>query len=73
MADWSKLMAPEERSKRRMLARSLLLAVNEDCMTRKPRDPVKRDLMRQLGLPERFPEVQYPSPERTSEANEEGQ
>jgi hypothetical protein len=65
MADWSELMKPDERLKRRILARSLLLAVEEDCMTRKPRDPAKRDLMRQLGLPERYQEVQYPSPGNT--------
>jgi len=65
MANWTELMNSEERSKRHILSRAILLAVAEDCLTRKPRDPVKRSLMRQLGLPERYPEVQYPSPGNT--------
>jgi hypothetical protein len=48
-----------------MFSRALLLAVEEDCLTRKPRDPDKHTLMQQLGLPERYPEVQYPSPGNT--------
>ena len=65
MADWSELMKPSERSRRHLFSRSLLLAMEEDCLTRKPRDPEKHNLMLQLGLPERYPEVQYPSPGNT--------
>jgi hypothetical protein len=65
MADWSELMKPEKRSERGRFSTSLLTAMEPDCLTRKPRDPLKRDLMRQLGLPERYPEVQYPSPGNT--------
>lgn len=62
MADWTELTDYEARRSRRLFSRSLILAVEEDCITRKPRDDVKRALMRQMGLPERYPEVQYPSP-----------
>lgn len=65
MADWTELMKPEKRSKRHIFSRALLLAVDEECLTRKPRDPEKHVLMKQLGLPERYPEVQYPSPGNT--------
>jgi hypothetical protein len=60
-------MKPWERSRRHLFSRSLLLAISEDYLTRKPRDPDKHNLMRQLGLPERYPEAQYPSPGNTPE------
>ncbi len=65
MADWTELMSREARLERGAFSRSLIEAIEPDCLTRKPRDPLKRDLMRQLGLPERYPEVQYPSPGNT--------
>jgi hypothetical protein len=65
MADWSELTKTREQSRRNMFSRALILAVEEDCLTRKPRDPEKLILIRQLGLPERYPEVQYPSPGNT--------
>ena len=65
MADWTELMKPEELSRRQIFSRALLMAVGEECLTRKPRDPDKHNLMHQLGLPERYPEVQYPSPGNT--------
>jgi hypothetical protein len=67
MADWAELIKTEDRIQRRLFSRTILLAVTADCLTRKPRDPEKRNLMLQLGLPERYPEVQYPSPGNTPE------
>jgi hypothetical protein len=67
MADWSELMADHERAKRGEFSRSLLMNVDLVCLTRKPRDPVKRRIMHRLGLPERYPEVQFPSPGNTPE------
>jgi hypothetical protein len=67
MADWTELKDPEGQARRKLFSRSLLMAVAEDCLTRKPRDPDKLNLMHQLGLPERYPEVQYPSPGNTPE------
>lgn len=63
--DWAKLMSHENRSKRGMFSQALIMAIGHECLTRKQRDPLKRDLMRQLGLPERYPEVRYPSPGNT--------
>jgi len=57
MSKWDKFMDEEKRFQRKTFSRSLLLAVDEDCLTRKARDAGKRKLMRQLGLPERYPEV----------------
>lgn len=60
MADLENIMDEENRFRRKTFARSLLMAVDEDCLTRKPRDEYKRCLMHQLGLPERYPEVEKP-------------
>ena len=65
MTDWSGIMAHEERLKRREFSKALMESVGEDCLTRKPRDPEKRKIMARLGLPDKFPEVQYPSPGNT--------
>ncbi|MFH1675677.1 MAG: hypothetical protein ABIC40_01545 [bacterium] len=61
----SEFMKAVSREKRRNFSRAIMGSIDEDCMTRKPRDPVKRDLMRHLGLPERFREANYPSPGNT--------
>ncbi len=65
--DWNILMETDTRRERRHFSRNLLNAVDSDCLTRKPRDPVKHEFMLQLGLPEKYPEVQYPSPGNTPE------
>jgi len=67
MKDWSEILNSEQRKARKKFSRELLGAIGSDCLTRKPRDPEKRIIMRQLGLPERYPEVQYPSPGNTPE------
>jgi hypothetical protein len=65
--NWTDILDPIIRKKREKFSAELLDAVGEECLTRKHRDPVKRELMRQLGLPERYIEVQYPSPGNTPE------
>ncbi len=65
MADWSELMSAEKRAERLRFSTELIASMDRDCLTRKPRDPVKLKLMRRLGLPVRYAEVQYPSPGNT--------
>ena len=65
MTDWNEIMKPEKRSERGEFSGSLIKAVDAECLTRKPRDPDKRQLMQTLGLPERYSEVSYPSPGNT--------
>ena len=65
MKNWSDILEPRKRRKREKNSSAIMEAIESACLTRKQRDPVKRDLMRQLGLPERYPEVQYPSPGNT--------
>lgn len=65
MTDWEELMKPDRRSERGEFSRSLIDAVDVECLTRKLRDPDERQLMQTLGLPERYPEVNYPSPGNT--------
>ncbi len=65
MTDWEKLMKPERRSERGEFSRSLIETVDVECLTRKLRDPAERQLMQTLGLPERYLEVNYPSPGNT--------
>ncbi|HEX9743936.1 MAG TPA: hypothetical protein VGB30_00780 [bacterium] len=67
MTEWETLMADEDRFRRKTFARALLMAVDEDCLTRKPRDPSKETLMKQLGLPERYPEVDTKSIHKSSD------
>ena len=65
MTDWTSQFTPIERKNRAEFSVSLIEAMDMEFLTRKPRDEVKRELMKQLGLPERYTEVQYPSPGNT--------
>jgi len=66
MTNWQEILADENRQKRAEFSQALLELLDDDCLTRKPRSATKRDLMLQLGLVEKFREVQYPSPGNTS-------
>jgi hypothetical protein len=63
--NWAELMSKEAREKRGEFSRALLKGIASDCLTRKPRDPDKKSLIHQLGLPDRYTEVQHPSPGNT--------
>lgn len=65
MDKWTGLMSKEAREKRGRFSKTLIANMDPDCLTRKPRDPEKRELIYQLGLPDRYREVQYPSPGNT--------
>ena len=65
MPDWTEIIKPEVRQRRREFSRGIMESVGPACLTRKPCDPEKRKLMIRLGLRDKFPEVQYPSPGNT--------
>jgi len=65
MTDYTEILDGENRKKRHELAAGIFTSIPDDCRTRKSRDPVKRELMLQLGFPGIFKEVQYPSPGNT--------
>ncbi|MCX6646697.1 MAG: hypothetical protein NTY09_10110 [bacterium] len=67
MVDWTEFMTKEARENRGEFSQALMKGIASDCLTRKPRDPEKRKLVRQLGLPDRYVEVQHPSPGNTPE------
>lgn len=65
MVDWTELMSKVTRAKRGEFSQALMKGIAPDCLTRKPRDPDKKALILQLGLPDRYTEVQHPSPGNT--------
>ena len=65
MTNWQRALSKKNRRNHAEFSHALLKLLDCDCLTRKPRSSTKRDLMKQIGLPEKFSEVQYPSPDNT--------
>ena len=65
MADWTKHISKEEREKRGEFSQEIIKLIPDKYLTRKPRDPEKKALILQLGLPDRYLAVQHPSPGNT--------
>ena len=65
MTDWQEQLSVKNRDSNARFSKELLEHLENECLTRKPRSRTKRKLMSQLGLHEKFAEVQHPSPGNT--------